>query len=81
MSIKVWILLIGLTSITFLMGYLELVSPFVVVILLLSVFIKGHMISEYYMGLREVKFIYRIIPTVWLIFVLSLISYTYYFPI
>ncbi|MBC8236872.1 MAG: cytochrome C oxidase subunit IV family protein [Helicobacteraceae bacterium] len=78
MSTKVWSVLVFLSVITFLSGLLNLVNPYVVGILLVSVLLKGYLISEHFMGLSEVSFRYRIIPIVWLFIVLSLIGYTYY---
>lgn len=80
MSTKIWILLIMLTFITFSMGYFEFIAPLIIGMILLSIFIKGQLISDYFMGLKEVKLRYRIIPTLWLVIVLSLIAYTYFFP-
>ncbi|MFT5662103.1 MAG: hypothetical protein ACI9TV_002751 [Sulfurimonas sp.] len=81
MSLKVWISLVLLTCATFLVGYFQLINPFIGAFLLFSVLVKGFMISDYFMELREVTFFYRMIPILWLIIVLSLIGYAYYFPI
>jgi cytochrome c oxidase subunit IV len=78
MSTKVWLVLIVMTVITFLIGFLNLVNPYVVGILLVSILLKGYLISEHFMGLHEVNFRYRIIPLVWLFIVLLLIGYAYY---
>lgn len=78
MSAKVWLILVFMTVFTFLAGYLDVVNPYVAGILLLSVLVKGYLISEHFMGLNEVSFKYRIIPIAWLFIVLSLIGYTYY---
>ena len=81
MSTKIWILLIVLTLLTFIVGYFKIISPLIVGLLLLSVFIKGHMISEYFMGLKDVQPKYRIIPILWLLLVVLAISFAYYFPV
>ena len=78
MSTKVYLVLILMSIITFLSGFLNLVNPYVVGILLVSVLLKGYLISEHFMGLGKVSYTYRIIPIVWLFIVLSLIGYTYY---
>ncbi len=78
---KVFITLITLTLITFLVGYTQLVSSFIVILLLLSVFVKGQLIIDYFMGLKDVQFKYRIIPSIWLIIVISLILTAYNLPI
>jgi len=65
----------------FLVGYLELFSGFLAVVLLISTFIKGQLIGDYFMDLKEVALTYRLIPTIWLIIVLSLISVAYVLPL
>ena len=77
----VWITLVLLTLFAFLLGYLNYISPLVVSVLLLSTFIKGQLVIDYFMGLKDVKLRYRLIPTVWLFTVISLISVAYYLPV
>ncbi|MFK5895057.1 MAG: cytochrome C oxidase subunit IV family protein [Pseudomonadota bacterium] len=76
----VWIFLVSLTSFAFLLGWLGMVSQTLVGILLLTTFIKGHLVIEFFMELRNVKLKWRMIPTIWLLVVTSLISFAYYFP-
>jgi hypothetical protein len=38
-------------------------------------------VIDYFMDLREVSLKYRLIPTLWLMIVLSLIGVAYYFPL
>ena len=77
----VWIFLVILTIFAYLLGYLKLISTSLVGVLLLSTFIKGAMVSDYFMGLRTVQLKYRLIPTLWLGIVLSLIAVAYYLPV
>jgi hypothetical protein len=77
----VWIFLVILTIFAYLLGYLELISTSLVGVLLLTTFIKGVMVSDYFMGLRTVQLKYRLIPTLWLGIVLSLIAVAYYLPV
>lgn len=77
----VWIILVALTLFAFLLGWLKLVSVTLVAILLFTTFIKGQLVIDYFMGLRHVQFKWRIIPTVWLFIVISLISFAYFSPI
>ena len=76
----VWIALILLSLFAFLLGYLKLISSVIVGILLVSTFIKGQLVIDYFMGLKDVRLKYRIIPTIWLIVLLSLIAVAYYLP-
>ncbi|MGZ5208972.1 MAG: cytochrome C oxidase subunit IV family protein [Sulfuricurvum sp.] len=77
----VWLVLILLTLFAFLLGYLKLVSSSLVAALLLSTFLKGQLVIDYFMGLKEVKLKYRFIPMFWLSVVLSLVAAAYYVPV
>lgn len=77
----IWIALVLLTLFAFLVGWLKLVNSFFVSILLVTTFIKGQLVSEYFMNLKSVTLKYRIIPTVWLFIVLSSIAIAYYLPV
>ena len=78
---NIWITLVLLTLFAFLVGWLKLVNSLFVSILLVSTFIKGQLVSEYFMGLKEVTLKYRMIPTIWLFIVLSSIAIAYYLPV
>ncbi|WP_373032332.1 cytochrome C oxidase subunit IV family protein [Sulfurovum sp.] len=78
---SIWIILVLLTLFAFLVGWLKLVNSLFVSILLLTTFIKGQLVSEYFMGLKRVTLNYRVIPTIWLFIVLSSIAIAYYLPI
>lgn len=77
----VWVALLLLSIFAFSLGYLELISTMLVGILLASTFIKGQLVIDYFMGLKNVQLRYRVIPTLWLSIVLSLIAVAYYFPV
>jgi len=74
----VWIVLIGFTIFAYLLGELKLVSTFMVGVLLVTTFIKGQLVIDYFMGLKDVSLKYRLIPTVWLGLIISLIAVSYY---
>ena len=77
---KVWLLLMSLTLLSYLIAVLGLISSSgAVVVLLLITLVKGQLISDYFMGLSEVRLSYRLIPIIWLIMVLSLILVAYFF--
>lgn len=75
---KIYIILVFLTLFAFLAGWIGLVSSSIVAILLVTTFIKGQLIIDYFMGLKDVQFKYRVIPIAWLIFVLFFIGIAYY---
>ena len=76
-----WFILAILTVFAFLLGYLNTINTSLVALLLISTFIKGQLVIDYFMGLKNVRLRYRLIPTVWLFIVISLISIAYYLPI
>jgi cytochrome c oxidase subunit 4 len=43
-------------------------------LLLLITVIKGQLIIDYFMGLKSTRWRYRLIPTLWLVLVLSLVG-------
>ena len=75
---KIYIILVLLTIFAFLAGWLGFVSSFIVAVLLVTTFIKGQLVIDYFMGLKNVKLKYRAIPIVWLGFVLFFIGIAYY---
>ncbi|HZF69563.1 cytochrome C oxidase subunit IV family protein [Sulfuricurvum sp.] len=77
----VWAVLILLSIFAYLVGYLHLVNSALVAVLLVSTFIKGQLVIDYFMGLNEVNLRYRIIPMLWLAIVLSLTAIAYYWPV
>jgi len=77
----IWIILVVLTLFAFLLGYLHLISYSLVGILLVSTFIKGHLVIDYFMGLKNVSLSYRLIPTLWLLLMVVMIGVAYYLPI
>ncbi|MCK5855209.1 MAG: cytochrome C oxidase subunit IV family protein [Sulfurovaceae bacterium] len=78
---KIWIVLMLLTLFAFLLGCLELLSLSALAVLLLTTFLKGQLITDYFMGLKEINGIYRFIPTIWLFVTLTLVALAYYVPV
>jgi len=76
-----WFTLVVLTLFAFSLGVLNTINTSMVAILLISTFIKGQVVIDYFMGLKNVRLRYRLIPSMWLFMVISLISIAYYLPI
>ena len=76
-----WFTLVLLTVFAFLLGYLNYITSSIVSILLISTFIKGQVVIDYFMGLKNVRLRYRLIPSIWLFLVISLIATAYYLPL
>jgi len=74
----VWVILVILTIFAYLLGYLKLIDTALVAVLLFTTFIKGALVSDHFMGLKNVNMKYRLIPIVWLSVVLILIGVAYY---
>ena len=77
----VWATLAALTLFAYLLGYLKIISTAFVALLLFTTFVKGQLVIDYFMGLKGVCWKYRMIPTIWLVVVLSLIGVAYYMPV
>ncbi len=77
----VWFTLVLLTLFAFLLGYLNTINTSIVSLLLISTFIKGQLVIDYFMGLKNVRLRYRSIPALWLFTVISLIATAYYLPL
>lgn len=77
----VWLLLMLLTMSTLAVGKLGLFDTMggepLVLFLLATIFIKGAMISDFFMGLKSVRAFWRIIPIIYLIIVCILIWIAY----
>ena len=77
----IWLILVVLSIFAYVLGYLEYISTSFVAILLVTTFIKGELISDYFMGLKNVRLIYRLVPIIWLGITVLLIAVAYYLPI
>ncbi len=73
----IWIILILLTLSSALVGYFKLSGLYIVGFVLLTVIIKGQMIIDYYMGLKNVRAYWRL-AMLGFIFVIPAIIYTGY---
>ena len=56
----IWVILIALTLSTAYIGYLELSGLYVVAFLLLTVTVKGQLIIDHYIGLKNVRGFWRL---------------------
>jgi len=77
----IWFMLLALTIFAYLLGYMKYISTTLVAVLLITTFIKGQLVMDYFMDLKGVRLKYRLIPMLWLAVVISLIAVAYYLPI
>jgi len=74
----VWLLLILLTVFAFMVGKFELGGITIVSAILLSTLLKGQMVIDYFMGLHQVRWRWRIILYSWLVLIIGLIGLAYW---
>lgn len=77
----IWLTLVALSVFAYVLGEVEHFPKLFSILLLLVTLIKGQLVIDYFMGLTVVRLRYRLIPTVWLVLVISLISVAYYLPL
>jgi cytochrome c oxidase subunit IV len=73
----IWIILITLTLITAVIGYLKLSGLYIVGFIVLTIVIKGQLIIDHFMGLRHVRGFWRL-AMLGFVFVIPGIIYTGY---
>jgi hypothetical protein len=77
----IWLSLVALSLFAYVMGQVEHFPKLFSILLLLGTLVKGQLIIDYFMELKEVRLKYRLIPTVWLGIVITLIAAAYYMPL
>jgi len=77
----IWLSLVALSLFAYVMGQVAYFPKLFSILLLLGTLVKGQLVIDYFMGLGEVRLRYRLIPTMWLVLVISLISVAYYLPL
>ncbi len=77
-SFIVWLILITLTFLAFFIGWLKTTSSLFVAVLLISTFIKGKLVLDYFMGFSDNEKRWMNFPTIWLFLVISVIAVLYY---
>ncbi|MCB1722885.1 MAG: cytochrome C oxidase subunit IV family protein [Gammaproteobacteria bacterium] len=63
----VYALLIGLTCVTWMIGRSGVGGPGVSLLVLGFALLKGHLIGDWFMGLRDVRGIWRWVVAIWLL--------------
>ncbi|WP_456407446.1 cytochrome C oxidase subunit IV family protein [Thiolapillus sp.] len=76
-----FLLLMGLTLITWFIGVQQFSGLQISLMVLGIALIKGKLIGDYFMGLKQVSGIWRWVITIWLLLAGSLISYAFYISI
>lgn len=76
-STVLWLLLLGLTFVTYAIGMLGLSGTTITVVLLVMAVLKGQMVADHFMGLSRVKPLWRTIVLLYLLLVCGLIGLAY----
>lgn len=77
-STLIWLILVLLTLFTLVIGEMRLGGERVVMILLLTTFLKGQMVVSYFMGLYKVRWLWQFVMLSWSSLVISLIGFAYW---
>ncbi len=73
----VWLVLVGLTGVSFGIGALSRGGVGVMALLLVIAMVKGQLISDFFMGLRRTNTVWRAVVLAWLVIVGSGIAAAY----
>jgi len=73
----VWLLLMSMTFMMFILAQNGVGQKTLVIIMLLTAWFKGQLIIDHFMGLRRVAVLWRMIISIWLVFILSVILSVY----
>ncbi len=76
-ALLVWCALVLLTAATYTLGKAGFGGSLVAMVLLLSVVVKGQLLADHFMGLKDVRTRWRWIVTGWLLVVVALIGFAY----
>ena len=74
----VWGILVGLTLAVLAVGQAGAEGPVVVFLLLFTTLVKTQMVADYFMGLKQTRLLWRVIVTVYLLIVISMIGLAYW---
>ncbi len=74
---RIWLVLVALTVLTWAVGESHLGGPVIVTVVLATAFVKGQLVVEAFMGLRQVRALWRIIMFAYLLLVCALIGLGY----
>lgn len=74
----IFLLLMGLTIVTWFIGMKQFSSLQISLMVLGIALLKGQLIGDYFMGLRQVSGFWRWTVAIWLLLIGSLISYAFY---
>lgn len=74
----VWLALVGLTLSMLAVGQMGLSGGSVVALLLVATLLKTQLVADMFMGLRQSRWLWRMIVTVYLVIVIGMIGLAYW---
>lgn len=69
----IYLILVVITTLSYALTFVDNFTVEILALVCLITFIKGQLIIDYFMNLKNVSLKYRLLPTIWLIIVLSVI--------
>lgn len=77
-TILIYIFLILLSLLTLFISSIDINKDLFISIILITIFIKAFLISDYFMELKKVRLKYRLIPIFYLLIILSSFRVSYF---
>ncbi|MGE0081709.1 MAG: cytochrome C oxidase subunit IV family protein [Thiohalomonadaceae bacterium] len=77
MATGIWLVLVVLTLVTWAVGESRLGGPTVAALVLAAAFVKGQLVVDWFMGLRRVRPLWRVLMFAYLLLVCALIGLGY----
>jgi len=74
----VWLALMGMTLFTLAVGQAGLGGLTVVALLLVATLVKTQLVADFFMGLKHSRFLWRMIVTIYLLVIISMIGLAYW---
>ena len=78
-TILIYIFLILLSLLTLFISSIDINKDLFISIILITIFIKAFLISDYFMELKKVRLKYRLIPIFYLLIILSSFQVSYFY--
>ena len=75
---RVWAILVGLTLALLVVGQSGAEGPVITAVILAATLVKTHMVADYFMGLKQTRLLWRVIISVYLLIVISMIGLAYW---
>lgn len=75
---KIWLILVALTLLSYGLSHAGYEGQIFVSVLVLTALIKGQMIIDYFMMLKLAPLVWRLVVSLWLLIILTVIAALYF---